>query len=248
MSRQPSTTKPSRKAAASDAAAPVSAETRIYNAIFESVMNQRLRPGVKLPEAALCELFDVSRAVVRTALQSLAHDHIVDLRPNRGAIVAVPTPQETKKIFEARRTLEAAIVRLAIKNATKPEIKALRAQLKKEHDAVHRFDQPSWVRLASEFHLRVAELSHNEILQRYLAELVSRCSLIVALYEPPGNATCEHGEHARLVDLIEQGDADAAVLVMEQHLQVLETNICLERDPAEQSLAHLLGMDGGSGK
>ena len=56
-------------------------------------MSQRLAPGTKLPEATLCELFGVGRSVVRKVLQKLAHDHIVQLRPNRGAIVAVPTPR-----------------------------------------------------------------------------------------------------------------------------------------------------------
>lgn len=217
-------------------------ESRIYRTVFESVMNQRLKPGVKLPEAALCEHFSASRAVVRTTLQKLAHDHIVELRPNRGAIVAIPTPKETQTIFEARRSLEAAIIRLVVKNATKTEINALHAQLSTEPEAVHRFDQPSWVRLASEFHLLLAELSHNEILQRYLAELISRCSLIVALYEPPGNACCEHDEHVQVVDLIEKKQADAAVRAMEKHLLALEKNVCLERKPAEKSLAQLLGV------
>ncbi len=52
-------------------------EARIYRAVFESVMSQRLKPGTKLPEAPLCELFGVSRSVVRKVLQKLAHDHIV---------------------------------------------------------------------------------------------------------------------------------------------------------------------------
>ena len=92
-------------------------EQRIYQSVFDSVMNQRLAPGTKLPEAALCDLFKVSRSVVRKVLQRLAHDRIVDLRPNKGAVVASPTPEETRQIFEARRGLEAAIVRLAVQNA-----------------------------------------------------------------------------------------------------------------------------------
>ena len=134
-------------------------ETHIYRTVFDSVMSQRLAPGTKLPEAALCELFGVSRSMVRKVLQRLAHDHIVELRPNRGAIVAVPTREETRQIFEARRALEAAIVALAAERATKADLSALRAQLHEEHQAVHRFDQPAWARLASSFHLRLAELA-----------------------------------------------------------------------------------------
>src|SRR5450830_463212 len=62
---------------------------RIYQTVFASVMSQRLTPGTKWPDAALCELFGVGRTVVQKALQKLAHEHIVELRPNRGAIVAM---------------------------------------------------------------------------------------------------------------------------------------------------------------
>lgn len=221
-------------------------ETRIYNTVFESVMTQRLKPGTKLPEASLCELFDVSRATVRKVLQKLAHDHIVELRVNRGAVVAAPTPEETRQIFEARRQMEASIVRLAAAKATRADITSLRNQLKQEHEAMHSFAQPQWARLASAFHLRLAEVAGNAILQRYLIELVSRCSLIVALYEPPGNASCEHDEHARIVDYIEKGDAERAVKLMDEHLRTLEANVCVESEEADNSLARMLGFGSAS--
>lgn len=221
-------------------------ETRIYNTVFESVMTQRLKPGTKLPEASLCELFDVSRATVRKVLQKLAHDHIVELRVNRGAVVAAPTPEETRQIFEARRQMEASIVRLAAAKATRADITSLRNQLKQEHEAMHSFAQPQWARLASAFHLRLAEVAGNAILQRYLIELVSRCSLIVALYEPPGNASCEHDEHARIVDYIEKGDAERAVKLMDEHLRTLEANVCMESEEADNSLARMLGFGSAS--
>jgi DNA-binding GntR family transcriptional regulator len=217
-------------------------ESRIYRSVFESVMNQRIAPGTKLPEQALCALFDVNRATVRKVLQRLAHDHIVDLRPNRGAVVAAPTPEETRQIFEARQQLEAAVVPLVAQRITKAEIGQLRKQLKEEHAALHRADQPAWARLASGFHLRLAELSGNAILHRYLHELISRCSLIVALYEPPGNAACEHEEHARIVDHIEAGESAKAVKVMHDHLLDLEQRICLDKPQSEKSLAQMLGL------
>ncbi|MGE8620772.1 MAG: GntR family transcriptional regulator, partial [Achromobacter spanius] len=85
-------------------------ERRICEAVYESVMSQRLTPGTKLPEAAICELFGVSRSVARKALQRLAHEHVVDLHHNRGAVVAEPTPEDTRQIFQARRALEAALL------------------------------------------------------------------------------------------------------------------------------------------
>ena len=218
-------------------------EDRIYRAVFESVMSQRLAPGTKLPEAALCELFGVGRSVVQKVLQRLAHDHIVALRPNRGAMVAMPTREEVGKLFEARRALEAAIVPLVAQFATRADYAALRRQLKAEHRAMHHAPQNEWARLASTFHLRLAELSRNPILERYLKELMSRCALVVAIYEAPGNAPCEHDEHVRVVDDIERGDVARAIATMDAHLRDLESNIDLVEDQTGKSLAHMLGFD-----
>jgi len=223
-------------------AAPDDDATRIYRTIFESVMSQRLAPGTKLREVALCELFGVGRTVVRKVLQELAHDHIVELRPNKGAVVAAPTPEETREIFAARRALEATLLPLAMARATRADYAALKRQLREEHDALHAADQPAWARLASAFHLRIAVLAGNRILQQYLAELVSRCSLIVALYEPPGNSACEHDEHTRVVALMERGDAAGAVKLMDEHLLDLERRIDLTRGRSAAGLAQMLGM------
>lgn len=215
---------------------------RIYRAVFDSVMAQRLAPGTKLPEAALCKLFNVGRTTVQKTLQKLAHDHIVELRPNRGAMVAMPTPEETSKIFEARRALETAIVALAVRHASSADVRKLRRQLRAEQAVMHTWKQAEWARLASSFHLGVAELAHNPILQRYLGELLSRCSLIVALHEPAGHACCEHEEHTRIVDLIERGDAAGASRAMEEHLLELEQRIRLVGKPAGNDLGRMLGV------
>lgn len=214
----------------------------IYRTIFESVMSQRLKPGTKLPEASLCTLFNASRATVRKVLQRLAHDHIVELRPNRGASVAAPTPEQTRQIFEARRVMEASICRLAASNATRSDIARLRQTLKQENDSLHRLPQPEWVRLASSFHLDLAKAAGNPILEQYLIELVSRCSLIVALYEPPGNASCEHEEHSGIVDFIEQGEGDKAARLMEEHLCNLENNVLHAPQEDDNSLKRMLGL------
>jgi DNA-binding GntR family transcriptional regulator len=220
-------------------------ETRIYQAVVQSVLGQRLKPGTKLPEAALCELFGVGRLMVQKVLQRLARDHIVELRPNRGAVVAMPTREEVGKLFEARRALEAAIVPLVARHATRADYALLRRHLREEHQVLHRSGQAQWALLASAFHVKLAALSRNPMLQRYLDETVSRCALVVAVFQPPGNATCEHAEHAQVVDLIERGETAKAIRAMDRHLRDLEAHISIVRQPASDSLATMLGLAGG---
>lgn len=218
------------------------ADQRLYRAVLDSVMTRRLPPGTKLPEVALCELFGVGRTVVRRVLQALAHDHIVELRHNRGAVVATPSPEETRQVFEARRGIEGTILRLAIARATQDDLAQLQQHLEQEQQEWPRGDQAAWAGLASGFHRKLAELAGNPYLERYLAEIVSRCSLIVSLYEPPGNADCEHAEHKAIVDRMAAGDVDGAVALMEQHLRVLERNICLRPADKPGNLKQMLGL------
>lgn len=226
-----------------DASSGVDIEQQIYQTVFDSVLNQRLTPGTKLPEPALCELFKVSRAVVRKVLQRLEHDRIVELRPNKGAVIAAPSPEETRQIFEARRALEVSIVELAAKRHSAQDLEELRHMLDHEREVTHNPYQPAWASCARDFHLRIAEVAGNPILINYLTELMSRCSLIVALYQPVGNAACEHAEHRKIVNYIAKGDVASARAEMGAHLRRLEDNIILDRPPSAQTLAQMLNLE-----
>ncbi|ASU40480.1 transcriptional regulator [Herbaspirillum sp. meg3] len=204
-----------------------SLDQTVYDALFNGVMHGRLKPGTRLQEAALCEQFGVSRTVVRQALRRLSEVQIVDIVANKGAAVATPSPKETRDVFAARRAIEGAIVREVARRIEHGDIEKLKQRLRAEHDALHDQDHPRWVALAGGFHLALAELSGNQVLQRMLTELMTRCSLIVALYEAPGEASCEHDEHARLVELLSLRDSNGAADEMDKHLLALEARLQL---------------------
>lgn len=202
---------------------------RLYDSLYDAVMSRRLAPGTRLGEVALGEIYGVSRTVVRQALHRLAEARIVQIVPNRGAHVALPSPEETREVFVARRVIEAAIVRLVAARIGERDVARLRERLRAEHDAVHAQDQARWAQLAGGFHLALAALAGNRELERMLGELMTRCSLIVALHEAPGNAGCEHDEHEALVERLALRDGEAAAALMEQHLLGLESRLVLAR-------------------
>jgi len=218
-------------------------DNKIYDSVFNAVMYQRLPPGTKLTEAHFCELFKVSRTIVHKALQRLAHAHIVVLKPNHGASIASPTPQETREIFVARRGIEAAIIPLAIERASKAQITNLRKMAKEEHAAYENGDRANWIRLSGEFHIALADMAGNSVLQRFLSELVSRCSLIIALYQLPGNVSCSHDEHERLIDYIAGKNVKLALQMMEQHLLAIEARLNLNDEREKINLAEILGVN-----
>jgi DNA-binding GntR family transcriptional regulator len=215
-------------------------DLRIYRAVVNAVMSHRLPPGTRLGEADFCELYQVSRTTVRKALQRLAHDHIIELRPNRGAVIASPTPEEARDIFASRRVLERAIVPLVIRNATPASLQLIRQALEAEDQARHSGDRANWIRLGGEFHILLAELAGNKVLQRFMIELVSRCSLIIALYESPGAPMCGNDEHKQLMALIEQGDVARASALIEHHLLEIEARLRMGEPDRKIVLAEAL--------
>jgi DNA-binding GntR family transcriptional regulator len=214
-----------RRPGSAAAAASGQSAQRVYDALFDAVMSRRLAPGTRLGEMLLCEAFEVSRTVVRQALHRLAELRIVEIVPHKGASVAAPGPDETREVFAARRVIEAAIVRAAAPRIGTRELARLRERLQAEHDALQRHDQARWAHLAGGFHLALAELAGNRELLRMLTELMSRCSLIVALYEAPGAASCEHDEHEALIERLALQDAEGAVALMDAHLLGLESRL-----------------------
>ena len=84
----------------------------IGKAIAKAIHEHKVLPGTKLGEDELSEIYGVSRTLVRSALQGLSHEQLVDIQPNRGAFVSKPSLREAREIFEARALLEPRTARL----------------------------------------------------------------------------------------------------------------------------------------
>src|SRR5436190_12685979 len=123
------------------------AEDRVFNAILDAVLDHRLAPGTKLTERELVEIFGVSRGAVRAALARLGHSLLVELRPNRGAVIANPTAAETRDLFEARRVIEAAVLQRLARSLTAKQLAELRTFIADEQKAYDRGDRKTGQRL-----------------------------------------------------------------------------------------------------
>ena len=91
--------------------APAGATERIVDSITAAIVERRLMPGTKLSEQKIADIFQVSRTLVRQALNQLSRDRLVKLSPARGASVATPSVEEARQVFQVRAMLEGAMVR-----------------------------------------------------------------------------------------------------------------------------------------
>lgn len=209
-----------------------SPEDLIVNAILDAIAEQRLPAGTKLGEQALSDLFACNRANVRRALASLAAQQVVELRPNRGAFVMTPSPKEARDIFQARRAIESTIARHAAGQASAGDIKFLRDNIIEEAQAHKAGDKPAELRASRQFHMRIAQIAGNLVLERFLSELTMRSTLILGLYSRTGSSSCAEDEHDRIVDALQNGSVDELVRLVDEHLRHLEKGLNFEEPPA----------------
>lgn len=202
----------------------------IRDRLRDAIVDHRLAPGTKLSESEVGGLFEVSRTVARAALQMLAFEGLVRIERNRGAFVANPSPEEARQVFASRRLIEPGIVTAAAERATAGDVARLRAHLAAERRHMHARGpeaRRAEIKASGEFHLLLAAVAGNAILQRFMEELVARSSLVIALYGRTGASSCGHDEHDAIVDALERRDAKAAAALIVSHIDHIEADLDL---------------------
>lgn len=210
--------------------------------LTEAVHEHRVLPGMKLSEDEVGEIFGVGRTVVRQALHALAHDGLLSIERNRGAFVAKPTVKEAREVFEARALLEPRMARSAAERTTPGDIALLERHISEEHTALRNGAPGLALKLSGHFHVEIARIADQATVEAFVRQLVSRSSLVIALYWRRRNAMCESHAHHALVDALRRQDGDAAEDLMKGHLLDLISQLDLRDLPdGAQSLREALG-------
>lgn len=201
-----------------------------YLTLRRAIIEQALKAGTKLPEDDIGRHFGMSRTLVRAVLSKLEVQGLVDTQHKRTATVAQPSLDEARDVFAVRRALEREVMKSVIRRWGPAVEKLLRDHVMEEEAAHAKGDVRLSTRLAGEFHLKLATLSGNALLERYLFELVSRCSLILAMYSRPHSSECAISEHSALITALGAGDVATAEQLMDEHLSSVESRALIDED------------------
>lgn len=198
---------------------------------------------MKLNEDEVGEVFGVSQTLARQALRTMAHAGLVAIERNRGAFVAKPSIKEAREVFEARALLEPCIARAAAERATAEDVALLEKHIKEEHQALAQ-DQPGLaLKLSGDFHNEIARMADQKTIEAFIQQLVSRSSLVIALYWRRRTALYESHAHHALLEAFRQQDANTAEGLMKSHLLDLVSQLDLrERQNESASLRDALSI------
>jgi DNA-binding GntR family transcriptional regulator len=212
----------------------------IVQALTHAIVEHRLQPGAKLAEQKLADHFGVSRTLVRQALLQLSQHQLVRLEPARGAFVAAPSVAEAKQVFAVRRMIESEMTRVLVRQITPAKIKALKDHIAQEKLAVQGNDASGRTELLGDFHVRMAELTGNEVLAQMLGQLISRCAIITLMYQSSHAAQHSSEEHVQIVKALAAKDETLAVQLLQAHLLHVEENLAFDRPVPSSDIATAL--------
>jgi len=211
--------------------------------IQSAILEHKLAPGLKLSEDEVGEIYGASRTVVRAALQALAHSGLISIRKNRGAFVAKPSIREAHEVFQARALIEPAVARLAAEVITETQLANLKAHLEAEHVAIHSADMGHALMLSGSFHTAIADIADHRVFSGMVRSLISRSSLIIALYWKRSDTACESHSHNALLRAFEKRDGGEAEKIQKSHIIDLYSGLDLrDQTPETVTLSQALGQ------
>lgn len=191
------------------------------------IMSGEIPIGAQLRQAELASDFGVSRTPVREALRQLQTSGLIDVVPNRGAVVRVPSPWEVREAYAVRAELEALAAVLSVSNASREDLERLREANQAMYDrSIAERDEAGSAAVDSRrendvFHSTIAELSGNSRLARSIEEINETFPRNVSaqlLVNDSRHRDENFHEHTRILDALERGDAEAARAEMREHV------------------------------
>lgn len=216
---------------------------RTYDTLRNAITNLELLPGEPLTEESISEQLGVSRTPIRSALNRLQREGLVDVLPGKGSVVAELTQQEVVDLFHLRVALERLAIQLAVDQCQEENVRELREILKKQLLAcTSDLKDPRRFMLTDlEFHSYLAKITRNKYLQRQLEPVLNGCSRYTFAFSSNvlERSLEVYQTHIRLVDLLKQKDLKRLQDEMELHIREIESNIleALEkkrrREPAQ---------------
>lgn len=192
----------------------------IAERLRDFIIEGQLAPGARLNERTLCERLGVSRTPLREAFRLLEADGLVELQPNRGAVVVSLSESDIRDSFELMGALEALSGELACARITAQEvteIKALTFQMLACHA---RRDLPAYYHLNRDIHDRINRAARNALLtQTYTTSNLRIQNLRFRSNFDDDKWNRAAREHEQMVAALEARDALALAGILRDHLR-----------------------------
>jgi len=206
---------------------PVTAADTTFFQLRKDIVEGDIEAGSKLSETQLSTKYEVSRAIIREAINRLEASNLVERKANIGARVVALTPQGLIELYQVREALEGMGARLAAKNMTDDEISDLQ-QLLESHSQKVKSGESYYQEAGDvDFHYRIIVGSKNNHL---ISTLIDGIYHLVRMYRVQlgmagPRVTTAFDEHKHIVQAISNRDQELAEMLMRRHITYSMQNV-----------------------
>jgi DNA-binding GntR family transcriptional regulator len=196
---------------------------RAYRLLEELIVTLQLAPGAVVSEASLAERLGIGRTPIREALQLLARDKLVVIRPRRGIAVAEENLTTQLRLLELRREVERLLARAAARRAGVEQRRRLAAIAGEMEQAASANDDIGFMRLDREFNLLMVAAARNEFAAGAMALMhgLSRRFWYIH-YRAVADMPLAARLHAAVARAVAAGEAAAAAAASDRLIDYIE--------------------------
>lgn len=200
----------------------------------ELVIGGKFEPGERISELAAVEMLGISRTPVRLALQTLAHEGLLEARSAGGFVVRDYSLADMLDAIDLRGVLEGTAARMAAERSSgEVATKGLRSICSEIDDLLDTAPADSdelfegYMELNTEFHAEMLRLAQSPMLERSLEQVIalpfaSPSAFVKAGLEKDKNRNVlvvAQQQHYALVSAITAGESARAAMVGQEHAQ-----------------------------
>ena len=193
----------------------------VYQALRQAIVTHLIKPGERLNVEDLAGKLGVSLTPVRGAVQQLAAEGLVEIRPRSGTFVANLSSRDVEETFRIRCALECLAARDGVEHITAQQLRRLKELLRALRKPVRgEEDRQAHERDNLELHRIIVRASQNrrlidmhEALNAHIA--IARIHAAEANWTRPRD---EEAEHAAIVKAVEEGDGASLSAALQRHI------------------------------
>ena len=205
----------------------VTASDKAFFRLRKEIVEGEIPASAKLSETELSTKYEVSRAVVREAINRLESCNLVERKPNVGARVVALSPEGLIELYQVRESLEGMAARLAATNMSDNEVVELKMLLNSQSENIKTTERYYQEAGDLDFHYRIILGSKNNhlinMLVNGLYHLVRMYRVQLGMAGP--RVSTAFDEHKHIVQAISNRDPELAEMLMRRHIMYSKNNI-----------------------
>ncbi|MEM6354804.1 MAG: GntR family transcriptional regulator [Pseudomonadota bacterium] len=209
----------------------LSSKERLYRDLQRRILTLDLPPGAHLDETRLSEEYGISRTPLRDIFRQLDGEGYIEIRENRGTIVAPMGHKTMRDFYLAAPMIYSAVARLAARNAMPADIAMLRDVQDDFRASVESGDLDGMVYWNDRFHFLIGQIADNPYLMPSLRRLLIDHARIGQTFwragprEDASRITAAADHHDAFIEAFEEHDEEAAVGLTRDHWDLSRSHI-----------------------